>query len=109
MVTEDILKHCGTTFELFFLPFTDESEEEETQPQETAYHYLASFFYPLFTYSDMKPESWVYVVAISLNHAVFPNVSVKFLHCSLLPAKLVLCMLTLRLFHLYISVYCTFK
>ena len=89
-VTEDNFKHCGMLLlrYCFFLPFTEESEEEETQPQKTAYHYLASFFYPLFTYSDIKPESWVYVVAISLNHAVFPNVSVFLLQCSLHPVKL---------------------
>ena len=76
MVTEYNSKHCDTLILSYCFTFTEESEEEETQPQKTAYHYLASFFYPLFTHSDTKPESWMYVVAISLNHPMFPNVSV---------------------------------
>ena len=65
-----LLSYCFT--------FTEENKEEETQPQKTANHYLASFFYPLFTRSDMKPDNWVYVVAISLRNFMFPNVSVNF-------------------------------
>ena len=55
--------------------YAGEGEGEQAQPQNTEYHYLASFFYPLFTCSNVKPDNWMYVVAISLNHPMFLNVS----------------------------------
>ena len=75
MVIEGNLNTVVLLLSYCFTFYTEESEEEETQPQKTAHCYMASCFYPLFTYSDEKPESWVFVVAISRNHHVFPNVS----------------------------------
>ena len=66
--------NCYEIFTLFCYLFVV-GEGEGKQPQKTTYHYLASFFYPLFTFSHVKPATWVYVVAISLNHPIFPNVS----------------------------------
>ena len=64
------MKSLPSVFCLFVV-----GEGEGKQPQKTMYHYLASFFYPSFTFSHVQPETWVYVVAISLNHPIFPNVS----------------------------------